>query len=65
MKEKDREWRNLKAVEMAKIREEDTLKEAEKCYDKERVKKYKQRYANKIVKEAGVAKLNPTNEKKN
>ena len=48
---------------MVKIREED-LKEAEKYWEKERVKKGKQRHANKVVKEAGIEKLNPTNEKK-
>ena len=49
---------------MAKIREED-LKEAEKYQKKERVKNHKQQYANEVVKETGIAKLNPTNEKKN
>ena len=63
MKEKDRERKKLKAVDMAKIREED-LKEAEKYWDEERAKKHKQQHANKVVKEAGIKKLNPTNEKK-
>ena len=63
MKGKDRERKKLKAVDMAKIREED-LKEAEKYWDEERAKKRKQRHANKVVKEAGIKKLNPTNEKK-
>ena len=62
-KERDRKRKKLKAVEMVKIREED-LKEAEKYWEKERVKKGKQRHANKVVKEAGIEKLNPTNEKK-
>ena len=61
--ERDRKRKKLKAVEMVKIREED-LKEAEKYWEKERVKKCKQRHANKVVKEAGIEKLNPTNEKK-
>ena len=61
--ERDRKRKKLKAVEMVKIREED-LKEAEKYWEKERVKKGKQRHANKVVKEAGIEKLNPTNEKK-
>ena len=63
MKEKNRERKKLKAVEMIKIREED-LKEAEKYWERERVKKHKQQHGNKIVTEAGIKKLNPTNEKK-
>ena len=63
MKEKDRKRKKLTAVEITKIREEG-LKEAEKYWERERVKKNKQRHGNKIVTEAGIEKLNPTNEKK-
>ena len=48
MKEKERERKKLKAVEMAKIREE-VPEEAEKYREKERVKKSKQQHADKIV----------------
>ena len=41
------------------------LREAEKYQEKERVKNHNQQYANKVVKETGIPKLNPTNEKKN
>ena len=44
-------------MEMAKIREEDS-EEAEKYREKEKVKKHKQQHAKKVVKEAGIEKLN-------
>ena len=57
MKEKERERKKLKAVKMAKIREE-VPEEAEKYRVKERVKKHKQQHGNKVVKETGIKKLN-------
>ena len=63
MEEKDRERKKLKAVEMAKIKDDD-LKEAAEYWLEERVKKHKQQHANKVGKEAGIEKLNPANEKK-
>ena len=63
MTEKDRERKKLKTVEVAKMREQN-LEEAEKYWEKENVKKCKQQHANKVVKEAGIEKLNPTDEKK-
>ena len=48
IKEKHRERQKLKAMEMAKIREEDS-EEAEKYREKERVKKHKQQHAKKVV----------------
>ena len=57
MKQKERERKKLKAVEMAKIREE-VLEKAEKYRAKERVRKCKQQHANKVVKETVIEKLN-------
>ena len=48
---------------MAKIREKDP-EEAENYREKESVKKRKQRHTNNVVEEAGIKKLDPTNEKK-
>ena len=63
MKEKERERKKLKALEIAKIRE-DVPEEAEKYREKERVKNHKQQHTNKVVKEAGIQKLNITAKRK-
>ena len=57
MKEKKRERKKLKAVEMDKIREE-VPEEAEKYREKERVKNHRQQHANKCMKETSINKLN-------
>ena len=47
----------MTAVEMPKIREEDT-EEAEKYKERERMKKWKHQQANMVVKEGSIKKMN-------